>query len=198
MLVTSRASIMDVGKKKKKVLPRWKKKHPAARVSRPWGVIVKQNKSFRDVFFYFFILRAGYQQQPRRLCVCLRVCARLGGGGFRWSKCWEVCAQQVGNVFCELEGSVIQFIYKPWKKKCSNIIPPYGHYCKGILNQRSGGGKKKKKERKYTEMQRNTRESEKKTHKPKANKPRGIYLNPVPFMVLLIWTNIVLCVWIKK
>lgn len=133
-------------KKKKKVPPRWKKKHPAARVSRPWGVIVKQNKSFWDVFFYFFILRAGYQQQPRRLCVCLRVCARLGGGGgFRWSKCWEVCAQQVGNVFCELEGSVIQFIYKPWKKKCSNIIPPYGHYCKGILNQRSGGGKKKKK-----------------------------------------------------
>ena len=63
-------------------------------------------------FLFFFFASRLPTTAPSTLCVFKSVCTMGGDGGFRWSKCWEACAQQV----CELEGSVIQFIYKPWKK----------------------------------------------------------------------------------
>ena len=177
------------------MLLRWKKKQLAACVSRPWGGIVKQNKSFWDVFFFFFfILWAHYQQQPCRLCVCLRVCARLGGGG--WFPMIKVLRS-----LCSAGRECVLWAWRKrdpiyiqtLKKIFSNIIPPYGHHCKGILNQRSGGGKKNI----YRNAEKYSREQKENTQ-TKSKQPRGIYLNPVPFMVVLIWTNIVLCLWIKK
>lgn len=96
-------------------------------------------------------------------------------GAFWWSKLWEVCTQQVGKVFGELEGSVIHFIYAPWKLRISfhhMDITARESLTKAVRKQ----GKCKK--------------------ETKANSPKATFL--FFFLVLLIWTNIVLCVWIRN
>lgn len=94
-----------------------------------------------------------------------------GGGGVSWSKLTEVCAQQVENVFGELEGSAIHFMYEPRNFRIS--------FQRVDITAREF-------------VTRGVRKQQKDT---KANNPEAQVC--IPFMVLLIWTNTVLCVWIE-
>lgn len=64
-----------------------------------------KQKSFWDVF------RATYHNSPVDF-VCASLCAREGGGASD-DQSLEQSVLSRYNGFCELEGSAIQFIYKP-------------------------------------------------------------------------------------
>lgn len=70
------------------------------------GVIVEQNKKAFGMFFELPTTTAP-------LTLCVRVCVQERGGGASDDQSLEQSVLSRYNGFCELEGSAIQFIYKP-------------------------------------------------------------------------------------